>query len=796
MHIADDGKISVGTEELISLAHRKIARIPDSVKPIDEREGAEDVARAFGGGVSARDLKGTFTLSGNECVISATAAVCDGGVFLLSRLPSGRHRPTKAIEADMRAEGFIIGYLLAEADDLPKIHITVRYIADDGTVSDATETVDRKKLTVFFEKCRAAAEIYGAPEVERIKTRLPSLAAVRFPYRAVREGQREFMQTAYRSICRGTTLCACAPTGTGKTVSVLYPALRALGNRVVTKVFYLTPKTTTAEAARECLLLFSSRGTSLRCVILSAKERLCREGNLCRTDRDACPRSDMTALPDAVLELFRMNLPVVGAQELGDIAEKYRLCPHELSLAYSELCDVIICDINYLFSPDVYIRRYFTDGGDYLFLVDEAHNLPERAREMYSAELSEKDIVSLPESLAQNDSAKALADAAGSLFSGVVEKYTKSETRTDSDGHKYAAIHTRDIPSELYGFSDGLISMCDAYLTSLRHGGSADVKSEIRDYKKRLRDFSDVAGEYDGKYECFIFLDPDGEKRIKLFCVDPSGRISAMVGKGRCALFFSATLTPADYYRATLGAGRESGTLEVSSPFDRSQVSVSVMDRISTRQSERADTLGEVCRVIAATASARRGNYMIFSPSYAYCEALAAAFSKKYPRVRVLTQKRGMSRAEQAALLAELSNRDDRGYIMAFCVMGGIYSEGIDLAGDALIGAVIVGVGMPSPSFEREAIAAYYDEKSDAGKAYAYIYPGMNKVLQAAGRVIRREDDRGVIVLIDDRFADPVYRKSIPSLWRSLKFVPDAKALNERLKRFWAEGDTEAGDRR
>lgn len=796
MRIADDGKISVGTAELISLAHRKIARIPDSVKPENGLAGAEETARVFGNGVSVRGLSGTFTLSGDECVINATAAVCDGGIFLLCRLSDGKRRPSKNVEADMRAEGFILGYLLAYTDGLTEVHITVRYIDRDGTVSDSGETVDRKKLTVFFEKCRATAEIYGAPELERIKTRLPSLAAVRFPYPTVREGQREFMQTAYRSICRGVTLCACAPTGTGKTVSVLYPALRALGNGVVTRVFYLTPKTTTAEAARDCLLLFSSRGTSPRSVILTAKERLCREGSLCRTDRDACPRSDMTALPDAVLELFGMNLPVVGAGEIETTAEKYRLCPHELSLAYSELCDIVICDINYLFSPDAYIRRYFTCGGDYLFLVDEAHNLPERAREMYSAELSQGDIESLPGCLSENVTARALADAIGKLFSGVVERYTKSEVRTDADGHKYAAIHTRDIPSDLYGFTDGLIGICDAALTALRRGGSADAKAELRDYVKRLRDFSDVANEYDGKYECFMFLDPDGEKRVKLFCVDPSGRISAQVAKGRCALFFSATLTPADYYRATLGAGRETGTLEVSSPFDRSQVSVSVMDRISTRQSERADTLGEVCRVIAATASARRGSYMVFSPSYAYCEALAAAFSKRYPRVRVLVQRRGMSRAEQDALLAELSDRGDRGYVMAFCVMGGIYSEGIDLAGDALIGAVIVGVGMPFPSFEREAIAAYYDEKSDAGKAYAYIYPGMNKVLQAAGRVIRREDDRGVIVLIDDRFADPVYRKSIPTLWRSLKFIPDARALNERLRRFWAEGDAAPGDRR
>ena len=195
--------------------------------------------------------------------------------------------------------------------------------------------------------------------------------------------------------------------------------------------------------------------------------------------------------------------------------------------------------------------------------------------------------------------------------------------------------------------------------------------------------------------------------------------------------------------------------LEVSSPFDPSQLSVTIMDKVSTRFSEREDTLGVVCRVIAATVSAKRGHYMIFSPSFAYNEALSRAFSSKYPKIKIITQTKDMSAADKREFL-ESFKREENTYLIAFCVMGGIYSEGVDLAGDSLIGAVVVGIGMPSLSYEREAVAEYYDEKYEMGKQYAYIYPGMNRVFQAAGRVIRREDDRGVIVLIDNRFDDPI----------------------------------------
>ena len=260
--------------------------------------------------------------------------------------------------------------------------------------------------------------------------------------------------------------------------------------------------------------------------------------------------------------------------------------------------------------------------------------------------------------------------------------------------------------------------------------------------------------------------------------------IRERIEKGHSAVFFSGTLTPIDYYKSVLGG--EGEILSVPSPFVREQMSISIMDKISTRFLQREDTLPAVLRVIAATVSAKRGHYMIFTPSFAYNEVLAAAFRAKYPKIRVLEQAKTMKSADRQAFLDAFREQKD-GYLVAFCVMGGIYAEGIDLAGDSLIGAVIVGTGLPGISYEREAMAAYYDEKYEAGKQYAYIYPGFHRVLQAAGRVIRRESDRGAIVLIDDRFADPLYKKSVPQLWHGLKFVSDAKALRMLLDKFWAQ---------
>ena len=713
-----------------------------------------------------------------------------GSLITVARtVESNPHHPRKSEVAEIRGEGYIAAYMLARENGLDSVDIRFIYFNEaSGDYTEKIEHLTKKRLESFFNKCLTAVSIFASPEVERVTKRLPSMKAMKFPYAKVREGQSEFVRTAYRTLARGGVLYATAPTGTGKTVSALYPALRALGDERVEKVFYLTPKTTTAEAARDCLDLMAESGAIIRGVILTAKEKICPESSVCRKSHKLCPRISCNRLAEAALALSKMGKTVVDPQDLRAISNEFGVCPYELSLTYSELCDVVICDFNYLFDPVVYIKRFFTSGGRYAFLVDEAHNLHERAREMYSAEISLSEIYAPAEEpiLGAFSATKKLCSTAAAVLSDTLIPYLKDELRADKEGKMYGAVSLSEIPSRLYTLFDEMMRVVEEEIFLNR--GASDDESEkrlayLRAFYYKNKKFTDILSRFDSAYKLMVFYD-DGEIRVKLFCLDTSPVIRERLNKGHSALMFSATLSPLGYYRSVLGGERSDDILEVNSPFDPSQLSVCIMDKISTRYSEREDTLQAVCRAVAATVSAKRGNYMVFSPSFAYSEALAKLFSMKYPKIRVISQHQNMTAKEKAEFLDEFK-KDDDNYLIAFCVMGGIYSEGVDLAGEELIGAVIVGIGMPALSYEREAIAAYYEEKYEEGKQYAYIYPGMNRVFQAAGRVIRREDDRGVIVLIDDRFDDPIYRKSLPKLWESVKFIGDARTLNEEIREFW-----------
>jgi Rad3-related DNA helicase len=485
---------------------------------------------------------------------------------------------------------------------------------------------------------------------------------------------------------------------------------------------------------------------------------------------------------------------VATPKVIREIADRYSVCPYELSLTYSEMCDVVICDFNYLFDPVVYIRRFFTKGGKYAFLIDEAHNLSERAREMYSAELALSE-VSAPadeEILGVYSATKKLGTSAAVVMSDTLMPFLQGELRENKEGELVGATDLSEIPGRMYSLFDEMIKIVEEEIFLNQKADDEEAiprLNYLRSYYYKIKKFADIMARFDNSYKMFVFYD-NGMLRVKLCCLDTGPVIRERLNKGHSALLFSATLSPLGYYRSVLGGDRSDETLEVNSPFDPSQLSVCIMDKISTRFSEREDTLMAVCRAVAATVSAKRGNYMVFCPSFAYSEALAKLFSAKYPKINVITQKKDMSPKEKEEFLDEFKRENDN-YLIAFCVMGGIYSEGVDLAGDSLIGAVIVSIGMPALSYEREAIAAYYEEKYEEGKQYAYIYPGMNRVFQAAGRVIRREDDRGVIVLIDDRFDDPIYKKSLPKLWSGVKFIGDPKTLREELDKFWREVDSE-----
>lgn len=773
----EQNRIFIGVSELVCASRRVLSLTP----PKDEAEPTAEENRIHG-----KKIEYSFCQGGYDFTLTGMARISEN--TLTNDIRISRKKPTAEEKKQARGEAYLLGKMLFESDwEGDGIPCIINYVSEDGTICES-EVLERKKCADFTEKCIKTLPSYARAEIERVTKRLPSMKNLKFPYKSIREGQEQFIKAAYRTLARGGELYAAAPTGTGKTVSAIFPAVRALGSEKITKVFYLTPKTTTANAARDCIELLCANGAMIRGIILIAKERLCEFGQVCKEFRGACQADRTNRLYEAVFALFDKALPVVTPADVKRTAADFSVCPYELSLSYAELCDVIVGDFNYLFHPTSYIKRFFSFHSPFAFLIDEAHNLPDRAREMYSAEIELRDFELITESaiLGEASQLKTVICQLKLAFKSLLYPLVKDELRESSDGILNGAYHTKELPGELLRiFSTLTAAVYTELYTSLKDKGAEAGKKVklLRDFLYKTEHFLNIAERFDDCYELFVFASGE-ELRAKLFCIDTKNVIRERLALGEGAVFFSATLAPLYYYRAVLGGDNSSASLTVDSPFTREQVSVSVMDKISTRFSEREDTLSAVCRVIAATLSAKRGSYMIFSPSYAYSKALYDAFRMKYPKIKSILQTQGMSNSERQSFLDEFSKTNGN-YLAAFCVLGGIYSEGIDLAGDSLIGAVIVGIGMPAPSYEREAIAAYYDEKYEEGKQFAYLYPGMNRVMQAAGRVIRTEDDVGVIVLIDDRFDDPIYRKTAPSLWRGMKFLSDAKDLKSELDEFW-----------
>ncbi len=794
---SESGRIKLGCREFVGIARRGIS---PTLTFDDSEPKAHMPSRAMleiaVGERFEESVDHDFEICDQKFTLHTMVEKTDLGELLFyTEVDSNPERPRKEYITELRAEAYISTYIYALKHSYVALCLRFCYInSSTAKYKESFETVSIDVLKKFFDKCAKTVSVYARPEVERVTKRLPTMKALKFPYATVRDGQSRFIRTAYKTIARGGTLFATAPTGTGKTISALFPAIRTLGEGLRDKIFYLTPKETTTDAAISSIRLVANSGVIIRAIKITAKEKTCKKGLLCKRSRELCEASRSNNISDAVLALYDLEKTIPSSDELNSVAEQYNICPYELELAYAELCDIVICDFNYLFDPAVYIRRFFTEGGNYVFLIDEAHNLPDRAREMYSAEFSTDDfeLISKSDLLGEFSESKKITRMATESFFELLYEYLKEDMITDDEGTKKGAAHTKEPPPQLFDMFDTLIGTAENEIFTNFAASDEEKSARLKllyDYYYKLKKFKDVLENFDNSYEMFIFCE-NTCIRTKLYCIDTGKQIRHRLELGAAAIFFSATLTPIYYYKSLLGGNGSSDMLDVDSPFDTSQLSINIIDKISTRFSERDKTLLAVCRTIAATVSAKRGNYIIFSPSFAYSEALAQAFKSAYPKIRVLTQSKNMTQAEKKSFLDEFS-KEDKSYLIGFCVMGGIYAEGIDLAGDALIGAVVVGIGMPGLSYEREAIQAYFDEKYEEGKQFAYIYPGMNRVLQAAGRVIRREDDKGVIVLIDDRFADPIYKKIIPTLWRDMKFIDSAKALREELDIFWNDNKKE-----
>lgn len=698
----------------------------------------------------------------------------------------------------VRGEAFGAAFLYFSAGSpLRAVHTRI-YLHSPlrGTQAVVEETVTRTAAEAFFARLRSALGKQAAEEVDRVARRLPTLHKLPFPYANRRAAQEEMIQAAYRAIKHGRRLYACAPTGTGKTAAALYPALRALGAGLCDRVFYLTPKTTTARAAADTLARFVRAGARMRAVCLLAKERLCTQRLACRELSSPCRFAHAGGQREEQAAEALLALPTVPIteREISEVAAAFGVCPYELSLRYSLFCDVIIGDYNYLFDTRVYLRRYFENPGRYCVLVDEAHDLVERAREMYSGSLTLSDLTEIDALCREEASLSALActaHEARALFLRTLKGALHGERQyEDPAGVKHTFASSHAAPDVL---TDTVRALAEAGLrTAADRGVPLALRNRLRRACYPLRDFADRAALYSDRFETFYMQDGE-EYTLRTVCLDPAAVIDKRLSLCESAVLFSATLTPLDYYRTVLG-GREGEELLLDSPFEEEHLCVAVMDKINTRFASRTASAPAIAAAIHAMVSAKTGNYFIFCPSFSYMDEVARAYHGLYPQVRLALQRRGAGTREREAFLSQFAE-EPRETLVGFCVTGGVFAEGIDLAGSRLIGAAVVGVGIPQPTPEREAMCAYYQEAYEQGKQFAYFYPGMNRVLQAAGRVIRTEEDYGTLLLIDDRFGDPLYRTLIPRHWRHLKFSGDADATATLFRRFWrgvSAADTKA----
>ncbi len=599
------------------------------------------------------------------------------------------------------------------------------------------------------------------------------LRELKFPFENYRAGQRDMAVAVYKSIKDGKFLFAEAPTGTGKTMAALFPALKAMGEGLTAKIFYITAKNITRTIAENTIELIRKKGLKVKSITLTAKEKICPFPEFeCTPLECEYARGYYDRRNGAIEEIFRSE-DFINAEKILRYSEKYKVCPFELSLDFSLLCDIIICDYNYVYDPRVYLRRFFEEPAEkYSVLVDEAHNLADRAREMYSAVLCDEKFLANRRSLRK--SAPGLYRKIGKIIN--IFKESKNSVLSEADFK-----NIDEPPLEL-------IAAVRSFTDSAREWLGDDKKDEavsepLLDLFFECLTFLRIAELYGNEHTTCYSRENEKNISVKLFCMDPARLLSETSKKSAAVIFFSATLSPVDYYVKILGGANDSAKIKLKSPFPAENLCVMANLSVQTRYSMREGSYRQVAGTINELIKSKNANFMVFFPSYAYMNNVIDSAPEIFEKMNILIQKSGMTEKEKEEFL---SNFDDvNSNTIGFAVMGGAFGEGIDLTGEKLSGAVIVGVGLPQLSNERNLIMKFYDKKNLAGFNFAYIFPGLNKVMQAAGRVIRTDKDRGIICLIDSRFGESRYYNHLPAYWKPFKIINENSTALQIACEFW-----------
>lgn len=655
-----------------------------------------------------------------------------------------------------RAQAMCYAYIFALQNNMETIGIQMTYCdLETEQTKYFREEFSFEEIKKWFDDLMEEYGKWATFQCEMKNQRQASIKELDFPFE-YRTGQKKLVSDVYRTIMRQKLLFMQAPTGVGKTISTIFPAVKAVGEKLADRIFYLTAKTITATVAKETFALLEKNGYRAKTIQITAKEKLCLCDEM-ECNPVYCPyaKGHFDRVNDAVFDLLH-RCEMIERDDILSQADRYTVCPFELCLDTASWCDNIICDYNYVFDPNVYLKRFFQEGikGDYIFLIDEAHNMVERSRQMYSAQIYKEDFLTV----------KRIMKEHSRSIEKALEKCNKILLGMKRECENYTVYDT--FGNMVFSFMR-LMTLLDEFL---QKANEFPGKKDVMDFYFELRNFLNIYDLVDEHYVMYSELEADGRFMLKLFCVDPSLNIQKRLDKGKSAVFFSATFLPVNYYKSLLSTKKDNYAIYADSTFDSKKRLLAMATDVSTRYTRRSRSEYErIAGYINAVVTQKTGNYMVFFPSYKMMNDVADIYCEKYAdETELMLQKNNMSEAEREEFLDRFSEESDR-TLVAFGIMGGIFGEGIDLKNDRLIGAIVVGTGLPQISNERTILKDYYDAENGCGFDYAFRYPGINKVLQAAGRVIRTTEDTGVILLLDERFWQREYDLLYPREWSDRK---------------------------
>ena len=773
-------KISIRNLVEFIMRHGSIDnRYTSSIKAIEGIRGHQRVQKSYGDNYTAEvPLKYTLTYEDLEIMVEGRA---DGILIEDEKTIIDEIKTTTKdlllIDENTNplhwAQAKCYGYIYSMQNELDNIDIQITYYnIDTKSTRILRQSYTLKELEEFFFWLIDEYKAWAQLESDWVNKRNESIKKLKFPFENYRPGQRELAVRVYKSITDSKKCFAQAPTGTGKTISTLFPAIKAMGEDKTSKIFYLTAKTITREVAQNTISLMRKKDLNLKAVTITAKEKICKMEEV-NCNPEYCPYANgyFDRINNSLKDIL-VKYNDYSKDNIEKISEEYMLCPFELSLDLTNLSDVIICDYNYVFDPRVYLKRFFdTKTTDYTFLIDEAHNLVDRAREMYSATLNEEKFVKVKKLISKKD--KRITRVIKEIQSYFEDKLEDLTTLDEND------LVESEAPLELCEILSSFIKFVDEYLARTN-----EENEELMDLYFDVYSFLSISDFYDKNYTT-IYTKTFNGMTIKIYCVNPQKVIEEKMKKAKSNIIFSATLIPMDYFMKMYSYDEEDFIINLKSPFDVKNRLLMIGDNVATTYSKRFETSEDIASYIANCVQAKKGNYMVFFPSYKYMELVFEKMKENYPNINTSIQESNMSEEEKEEFLS-MFDEDNKETHVGFCVLGGHFSEGIDLTNDKLIGVIIVGVGMPQIGIERDIIKDHMKD-SNKGFDYAYVYPGMIKVLQAAGRCIRTDDDKGVILLLDKRYSQRIYQSLFPYEWYPNFRVRKSDDVKTLCEKFWSK---------